>query len=49
VLQVEEILNFVAQAQHEDAQGWIHEAITILNYEDLLRLVVTVGVLYRRQ
>lgn len=46
VLQGEEILNFVAQTQHEDGRGWIQEANTALNYEHFLRLVVTVWAIW---
>jgi hypothetical protein len=41
VLQREEILEVISQAQHDDARGWLHEAITALSQEDLVRLVVT--------
>jgi len=34
-LQGEELLDFIAQAQHDDARGWIHEAIAVLRHEEL--------------
>ena len=40
-LQREEILEVISRAQHDDARGWLHEAIAVLSQEDLVRLVVT--------
>jgi hypothetical protein len=40
VLQQEELLEFISRAQHDDARGWLHEAISVLSKEDFVRLVV---------
>jgi ribonuclease HI len=40
-LQQEELLEFISRAQHDDARGWLHEAIKILSKKDFVRLVVT--------
>ena len=41
VLQGEELLEFISQAQNNDARGWLHEAMGTLRHGDLVRLVVT--------
>ena len=49
-LQGKEILEFISQADHSDARGWLHEAVTALRHEDLVRLIVTMwSVWYARR
>jgi hypothetical protein len=40
-LQRDELLEFISRAQHGDARAWLHEAIAVLQHDDLIRLVVT--------
>jgi len=46
VLQGEPVLEFLSQAQHEDARGWLHEAVANLRHEDLVRLTVTMWAIW---
>jgi hypothetical protein len=41
VMQGEELLEFISQAQNNDARGWLHEAMGTLWHGDFVRLVVT--------
>ena len=41
VLQGEELLEFISQAQNNDARGWLHKAMGTLQHGDLVRLVIT--------
>ena len=41
ILQGEELLEFISQAQNNDARGWLHEAMGTLRHGDLVRPVIT--------
>ena len=46
VLQGESVLEFLSQAQYEDARGWLHEAVANLKHEDFVHLTVTMWVIW---
>ena len=46
VLQGEPVLEFLSQAQHEDARGWLHDAVANLRHEDLVRLTVVMWAIW---
>jgi len=45
-LQGEVILDFLAQAQHIDARGWLHDAVATLQHKDVVQLVVTMWAIW---
>jgi hypothetical protein len=50
VLQGEELLSFNNHTQLDDAQGWLHEAMSKLQHDVLVRLVVMMwSIWYARQ
>ena len=45
-LQCDELVDFISQAQDDNARGWIHEAIAGLAHDKLVRLVVTLWAIW---
>jgi len=41
-----DVIGFLSQKQHLDAQGWLEEVMDTLPHDDLIRVVVTLGAIW---